>query len=423
MIPRVLQAAPRGAQTGSLRLSVSAPAAAPRTDWLMVALLVGGGVAMALHVGKMPPALPVLRAELGIGLEAAGWLVSLTNLTGAVCALALALFAGRLGYGRLIVGGALVASAASFAAPLLDSLTALFICRFLEGLGFIVSTVSVPPVLVRFVTRHDQRLALAIWSAYLPAGAGGIMMVAAALPAGASWHALWFAAAAASLATAVVLPMTVLRRAGTARGGAHQRLSWTPVATVLQTPGLLLLGTCFALYAGSWYAVIGLLPVLQVEHMGFDRATAALVTSLVVILNVLGNIAAGWLLHHGVHRAPLLAGTATMMALCSAGIFPEALPAGVRLGLAFVFSTFGGMIPGALFAGVPFHARRVELVGVANGLVAQITNIGSLLGPPVTGLLVTHGGWPAAVWYTATALGLILVLAVVLGAIERRSAF
>ena len=387
----------------------------------MVAVLVGAGVVMALHIGKMPPALPALRAETGIGLETAGWLISLTNLTGAVSAMALALLAGRLGYGRLIVGGALVASAASFLGPLVGSITGLFICRFFEGLGFIVSTVSVPPLLVRFVARDDQRLALSIWSAYLPAGAGLMMIVAAALPPTTGWHGPWYAAAAASLAVAVILPFTDLRGSGPARAVPHQRLSWAPVDAVLRTPGLLLLGFCFALYAGSWYAVVGLLPVLQVERMGFAPATAALVTALVVALNALGNVASGWLLHRGVRRAPLLAFTASVMALCSAGLFPESLPDPVRLALAFVFSTLGGMIPAALFSGVPLHARRIELMGVANGLVVQITNIGSLLGPPITGLLVTHGGWPAAVWYTGTALGMIVLAALALGAIERRS--
>lgn len=401
-------------------MTAAAPPAASRTDWPMVTLLVASGVVMALHIGKMPPALPALRAETGIGLEAAGWLVSLVNLTGAVCGLALALFADRLGYGRLVVGGALLACVASIAGPLSGSVTLLFFCRFLESVAFIASSVSLPPLILRCVARRDQRLALGIWSAYLPAGAGGIMIAAAALPAGVGWHGLWYAAAAASLAVALFVSITVLRRTDLAHAGVRHSLPWAPIGSVLRTPGLLLLGISFGLYSGSWYAVVGFLPVLQVERMGHDRTSAALVTALVVALNVIGNIVAGWLLQRGVRRPPLLALAAIVMALSSAGLFLDLLPDAVRLGLAFVFSIVGGLIPGAIFAGVPLHARRVELVGVANGLVVQLTNIGSLLGPPVTGLIVTHGGWPAALWYTGTALGLIVVAAVLLAAIERR---
>ena len=43
--------------------------------WIVIA----AGVAAAMHVAKLPPALPVLERELGLGLVQAGFLLSLVS--------------------------------------------------------------------------------------------------------------------------------------------------------------------------------------------------------------------------------------------------------------------------------------------------------------------------------------------------------
>ena len=47
-----------------------------RTPWPLIALLVAAGVVAAFHVGKMPPSIPSIRAELDVSLRQAGWLLS-----------------------------------------------------------------------------------------------------------------------------------------------------------------------------------------------------------------------------------------------------------------------------------------------------------------------------------------------------------
>ncbi|MFN9944845.1 MAG: hypothetical protein ACK56I_35805, partial [bacterium] len=49
------------------------------------------GVVAALHVGKLPPAVPVLRDALGVTLVEAGFLLSAVQAAGMVLALALGL--------------------------------------------------------------------------------------------------------------------------------------------------------------------------------------------------------------------------------------------------------------------------------------------------------------------------------------------
>ena len=50
----------------------------------------------------------------------------------------------------------------------------------------------------------------------------------------------------------------------------------------------------------------------------------------------------------------------------------------------------------------------------------QGSNIGGLIGPPITGALVASGGWPAAAWLTSVALGVVAASALFLHWRERR---
>ena len=179
------------------------------------------------------------------------------------------------------------------------------------------------------------------------------------------------------------------------------------MAEVATSGGPLAIALCFGAYSCCWFAVVGFLPTLQVERLGFSTSTAAVVT------------AAG---HDRECRAAtsppagccgtacrgssLIVGAPLSMAFCAAGIFVDGVPDLLRLVLA-----------GALFGGdrrrarlrcsrpFPSMRRAPQLVGAATGLLMQGSNIGALLGPPITAALVSAGGWPAAAWLTSVGTG------------------
>ena len=91
-----------------------------RTPWGLIGLLVAAGIVAAFHVGKVPPALPSIRVELGATLRQAGWLLSTVNLISAVGGMAIALTADRVGHLRLVILG----TALSFVASLCGGLCA-----------------------------------------------------------------------------------------------------------------------------------------------------------------------------------------------------------------------------------------------------------------------------------------------------------
>ena len=75
------------------------------THWAAVAAVLGAGLAVALNVGKVPVALPLLRAELGLTLVQAGWVSSMLTTLSLVFAAFVGMWVGRLGALRMVLAG------------------------------------------------------------------------------------------------------------------------------------------------------------------------------------------------------------------------------------------------------------------------------------------------------------------------------
>ena len=70
------------------------------------------GVCAALHLGKLSPALPVLREALHLSLVQSGFLLSMVQFAGMLLGLALGLSADSIGLRRSMLAGLLLLSAA-----------------------------------------------------------------------------------------------------------------------------------------------------------------------------------------------------------------------------------------------------------------------------------------------------------------------
>lgn len=392
-----------------------------RTPWPLIALLVAAGVVAAFHVGKMPPSIPSIRAELDASLRQAGWLLSTINLVTALGGMAIALTADRFGHHRLVLLGTGLCAVASLFGAFAVDVELLLVTRVVEGLGFIAVTVAAPTLLLRICTPASQRITMAIWTTYMPAGAGTMMLIAAVILPVTSWRIVWLVASTASIFMLLALLVVGVRRRELAPVPANHRPVLGDMKEVATSGGPLAIALCFGAYSCCWFAVVGFLPTLQIDRLGFSTSTAAIVTALVAMVNVTGNLSAGWLLHHGVPRVFVIVGAAVTMSFCAAGIFVDGVPEILRLVLAGIYSAVIGVIPGSLFTAIPVHAPRPQLAGAATGLLMQGSNIGGLLGPPITGALVAGAGWPSAAWLTSTALGVAAAAGLFLHWREKRT--
>ena len=55
-----------------------------RSDWWRIGVLLLAGVVCAMQIGKVPPALSLLRADLGVDLVASAWILSMFSAVGAL---------------------------------------------------------------------------------------------------------------------------------------------------------------------------------------------------------------------------------------------------------------------------------------------------------------------------------------------------
>lgn len=391
--------------------------APPSTRWSVVVLATLAGVVASMQIGKAPPAIPALRAELVLGLVAAGWVASLFNATSALLGTAAGIFADRLGHRQSALLGLLALAAGGALGALAPSAPLLLAARFAEGIGFLVIVVAAPSMIVRVAEDRHVRLAVGLWASYMPAGMAAMMLLSPWLLGGVGWRGLWLANAGIALAFAGVFWL------GTR--GLHlppgPRRAWSDVGVAVARPGPWLLAGCFACYTVQFFALMSWLPTFLVEELGAALGTAALLTALVVAGNATGNWLGGWLLHRGVPRWALLAGVAASLSSMAIGVFSGPFPVWLKVACAFLFSAVGGIIPTACLAGAPVHAPTRGQVGAVNGILVQGSNVGSLLGPPLLAAAVaTLGGWADASWLLLVAGAGGVALALALRRVERR---
>ncbi|MGY6534312.1 MAG: MFS transporter [Pararhodobacter sp.] len=365
--------------------------------WGAVVLFVLGGVLAAVHMGKLPPALPLMRAELGFGLVAGGFVLALFNLLGMTVAV---FFGGlvervgrvrllRAGFAFLILGGALGALA--------QGLPVLMLSRLFEGFGFVAISISLPVMVMAAAASRDQDFALGMWSVYTPLGMSLVMLAAPFLLDMLGWRGLWWLVAA----LCPLMAFAILRQMGRfAPPQMPRRPSMTLAAEALATPGLQLIALLFCLYAFQWVTLMVWLPTFLTESMGFSLQRAALISALVVLVNVPGCLLGGWLMRRGSSARHLVATGSAVMGLGALVIFLPLLPDMARLAACAAFSFLGGLVPPSLFNSVPRAAPSAQHISAGNGMLMQGSALGQFTGAPLVALAVTMAGgdWRFAVF-------------------------
>lgn len=372
-------------------------------------IVVLAGVSAALHVGKLPPALPVLQDMLGLSLVQSGFLVSLVQLAGMGLGLLVGLAGDTLGLRRCMVAGLLVLSAASVAGGFADSATSLLALRACEGFGFLLAATPGPSLIRRSVAAGELDAKLGLWGAYMPLGTALALLAGPWLLPHMGWPGWWWLIACGSLLMALWVWLAV---PADPRPPAAGRGVWAERAgATLRTPGPWLLALSFAMYSGQWLAVIGFLPTIYAQAQISSMVAGAL-TALAAAVNMVGNIGAGRLLRAGVAPRSLLRMGFATMGLGAAFAFLPALDAGPlsRYVAILGFSLVGGLVPATLFALSVRLAPSSHTVSTTVGWMQQCSAVGQFAGPPLVGWVAKQaGGWQ---WtWAATGLCCIVGLA------------
>jgi MFS transporter, CP family, cyanate transporter len=385
-------------------------------------LVVLAGVSAALHVAKLFPALPVLREHLGISLVEAGFLLSAVQLAGMTLGLAVGLLADGIGLKRSMLAGLVLLSGAGVLGGWTQGAASLLVLRAIEGAGFLLVCTPAPALIRRLVAAHRLSGILGIWSSYMPLATALALLCGPFFISRAGWQAWWWALSALSLFMAVALwKLAPADDVPALAGPAGQAApSWVHrLRHTLSSPGPWLVALSFAAYSGQWVAVIGFLPSIYTQA-GFSGSATAGLTALAAAVNMLGNMATGWLQGRGLRPQALLytgfcvMGLATFMAFMT--FDGSGLPASVRYIAVLLFSMVGGVIPGTLFTLAVRLAPGKDTVSTTVGWMQQWSAFGQFVGPPLVAWVASSaGGWQWTWVVTGACASAGLVLAWLLG--------
>ena len=373
--------------------------------------VMAAGVVAALHVGKLPPALPVLKDVLGVSLLQAGFLLSLVQLAGMTLGLFTGLAAQRIGLQRSMVAGLLILASASALGGTAQGATWLLATRVLEGLGFLWIVLPAPGLVRRLVPPERLHGMLGVWGAYMPLGASLALLAGPwVMHLGApdwGWRVWWWLLSGLAVVLALLLvgkvpadPPVPLALAG-ARQGRQNSQNKKLLGLTLRSRAVWLMALTFAMYSGQWLAVIGFLPSIYAQA-GLPGGLTAWLTAGAAAVNILGNLLAGRLLGRGTPPfALLVTGFVAMAAGALLAFGATPFPAGQYVGV-LVFSMLGGLIPATLFSLSIRLAPSTDTVSTTVGWMQQWSAFGQFAGPPLVAWVAAQaGGWQLTGWITS----------------------
>lgn len=386
-------------------------------------IVVLSGIVVAMHVGKLPPAIPVLQQALGVSLVQAGFLLSAVQLAGMALGVVAGMAADRMGLRRSLLTGQAILAAASLAGMAVTHPTGLLLLRALEGVGFLLAALASPSLIRQLVHPLQLPLYLGLWSTYMGTGIALALLGGPLALQWLGWQGWWGLLGLLSCAVAIWLLYAIPSdhvRASAALAPMAASPSpatppaswWAPLALTLRHRGPWQVALLFALYSSQWLAVIGFLPAIYAQA-GLGGAQAGALTALASWINVVGNISSGRLLQQGWCARHLLwvgYGSMGLGTVLIFGIWTEGLPM-LRYLAVLVFSAVGGVIPAVLFSLAVRVAPNERTVSTTVGWMQQCSSAGQFLGAPLVAWVASQVGgwhWTWALTGAASCLGLWL---------------
>ena len=372
-------------------------------------LVVLAGIVAAMHVGKVAPAIPILRAQLDVSLVQAGWLLSLSQMAGMLTAVFVGMFADGFGLRRSVLWGLVLLGLLSGLAGLTTSAPQLLLMRAIEGAAILMIIVPAPALLRSLVAPDRLSTAMGFWGTFMPTGTATALLLGPVLMAHFGWATWWETLGAIALLMALLFHVGIPRVA--VAGARPPAANLQRLRLVWRTPQVWRVALAFACYSGQWLVIIGFLPTL-LQTGGMSAGLAGTIAAIASAVNIVGNIAGGRLLQKGVPSQRVLGIAFATMAAGAFVLFgtPSDTPLIVKLVAVLMFSGVGGMIPGSLFSLAVRAAPTEDTASTALGWTTQMSLLGQFSMPPIAAALASaHGSW-GLTWVVTVSLCLIGIL-------------
>lgn len=374
-------------------------------------ILLIAGIVAAIHVGKLPPAIPVLSQTMNLSLVQSGFLLSLVQMAGMTTGLIIGMVTENFGLRRSIILGLILLGISSIVSSFSQTAHQLLVLRCFEGFGFLFITVPVPSLIRRIVSKENQTLKIGLWGAYMGVGSAIALVIGSIAIAEFGWRNWWIILGMINFVMTGIILLKIPKDTHLATNQEidskfiKDSLWFSRLVEVIRIPGATFSALAFAMYSGQWLAVVGFLPTIYNDN-GLSLTQGSFLTAFVAFANAIGATMAGRLLNKEINPRNILYSGYIVMGLGALITFAGGthIPAIFKYISIVLFSGIGGLIPSTLFAMAVHFSPNPKSNSISVGWVMQWSAIGQFSGPPLLAYLAIHmNSWNYSWWITSTA--------------------
>ncbi|MEP3277675.1 MAG: MFS transporter [Stappiaceae bacterium] len=305
-----------------------------------------------------------------------GWLLSLVSLIGVLFGMVAGMLVARYGYVRLMVLALTLGALMSFWQATLPGFELMLLSRLFEGISHLMIVVAAPTLIAQLSSDRYRGMAMALWSTFF--GVSYALMAWLGLPFADHYglarlfvvHGLYMLV----LAGAVALFIRPIHESpGQPGDGVHLGAILKRHVDAYRSAGIAAPAVGWFFYTFTFVSLLAILPqMLPAESRNAVAGLMPLASIAVALLAVSGLLL--------VMRATSI----VTIGFFAASAFLLLSFSGLSLPIICVglFAVLG-LVQGATFAAVPQLNQSADNRALANGAIAQMGNLGNLLGTPI----------------------------------------
>lgn len=369
-----------------------------RTPVVLVLVLWLAGLCAAAQFAKISVSyatLETLYPQAGAGL---GYVVSIISLFGVVFGSVAGILVASLGFRAMLLGALALGVLMSLVQAFLPVLPIFLLSRAVEGVSHLVIVVAAPTMIAQVTAKRHQAAALTLWGSFF--GVAYAVMAWLGIPF-LQRHgvpALYVAHAAVMAFTAALL-FAMLPRIKTSA------VRLPPLATLLRDHIRIFRSPFQNAAAIGWlFYTLTFVSLMTLLGRFVDPVHFALLITAMPLVSIASSLTLGvWLLR----KIPAI--NVVMIGFAgAAGVMLALLAVQGSVVLFLVLAGFWGLIQGGSFAAVPQLNDNADARAEANGAMAQMGNLGNLVGTPILAAILLGQGVTIAV----ISLALVYAMAV-----------
>ena len=350
-----------------------------KTAWLEVMLLWAAGISVAMQFAKFSISYDALLAHYQEGATLTGAAISVVGVVGLIFGVSAGVIVGRVGYRRSLIGALALGSMMSFLESLMPNFELMMVCRVIEGFSQLGVVVAAPTMIARLSAPQHRSITMGLWGtffgvAFAISGLFGEMILRHY-----GMGSLFFAHGLFIGGVACVLFFRLERNNPLYENqkGAQQSKLLAQMSQVYRNPRNILPAAIFLFYTCMFVSLLTYIPRL-VE----DQQLRSIIRTCLPLMSIAGTFLAGALSQYmmrpqnvAIMAYSVIAASAVMLNFFTTSPVLFCVLAGVMV-------LSAGLVTGASMSMIPALARNPNEQAQTYGLVAQLGNLGSTIGPP-----------------------------------------